>query len=92
MKVYRVGGCVRDRLLGLPVNDIDWVVTGATAKQMQVAGYKAIGKDSRSSCTPKASRNTRWLAPSAKRRRVTKDSRSAPTRQPRSSRTCYVVI
>jgi len=45
VKVYRVGGCVRDRLLGLPVNDIDWVVTGATAKQMQVAGYKAIGKD-----------------------------------------------
>ncbi len=45
MKVYRVGGCVRDRLLGLPVNDIDWVVTGATPKQMQAAGYKAIGKD-----------------------------------------------
>lgn len=45
MKVYRVGGCVRDRLLGLPVNDIDWVVTGATAAQMQAAGYKAIGKD-----------------------------------------------
>ena len=45
MKVYRVGGCVRDRLLGLPVSDIDWVVTGATAKQMQDAGYKVIGKD-----------------------------------------------
>ena len=45
MRVYRVGGCVRDRLLGLPVNDIDWVVTGATAEQMQDAGYKAIGKD-----------------------------------------------
>ena len=45
MKVYRVGGCVRDRLLGLPVNDIDWVVTGATAEQMQAAGYKPIGKD-----------------------------------------------
>ncbi len=45
MKVYRVGGCVRDRLLGLPVNDIDWVVTGATPEQMEAAGYKAIGKD-----------------------------------------------
>ncbi len=45
MKVYSVGGCVRDSLLGLPVNDIDWVVTGATAEQMQAAGYKAIGKD-----------------------------------------------
>ena len=45
MKLYRVGGCVRDRLLGLPVNDIDWVVTGATATQMLEAGYKSIGKD-----------------------------------------------
>ena len=45
MKLYRVGGCVRDRLLGLSVNDIDWVVTGATAAQMMAAGYKSIGKD-----------------------------------------------
>ena len=45
MKVYRVGGCVRDRLLGLPVNDIDWVVTGATVAEMEAAGYKPVGKD-----------------------------------------------
>ena len=45
MKLYRVGGCVRDRLLGLPVNDIDWVVTGATTAQMLATGYKSIGKD-----------------------------------------------
>ena len=45
MKVYRVGGCVRDRLLGLEVNDIDWVVTGATAEEMEAAGYKPIGRD-----------------------------------------------
>ena len=45
MKLYRVGGCVRDRLLGIPVNDIDWVVTGATTSQMLAAGYKSIGKD-----------------------------------------------
>jgi tRNA nucleotidyltransferase (CCA-adding enzyme) len=45
VKIYRVGGCVRDRLLGLPVNDIDWVVTGATADQMLKLGYKSIGKD-----------------------------------------------
>ena len=45
MKVYRVGGCVRDRLLGLDVNDIDWVVTGATIEEMEAAGYKSIGKD-----------------------------------------------
>ena len=45
MKFYRVGGCVRDRLLGLPVNDIDWVITGATVDEMTAAGYKPIGKD-----------------------------------------------
>lgn len=45
MKIYRVGGCVRDRLLGLPVVDIDWVVTGATVDEMLSAGYKSIGKD-----------------------------------------------
>jgi len=42
---YRVGGCVRDHLLGLPVNDIDWVVTGATPEKMLAAGYKPIGRD-----------------------------------------------
>jgi tRNA nucleotidyltransferase (CCA-adding enzyme) len=45
MKFYRVGGCVRDRLLGLPVVDIDWVVTGATVEEMTSLGYKFIGKD-----------------------------------------------
>ncbi len=45
MKIYRVGGCVRDRLLNLPVSDIDWVVTGATAEAMLALGYKPIGKD-----------------------------------------------
>ncbi|MDC1286591.1 multifunctional CCA addition/repair protein [Gammaproteobacteria bacterium] len=45
MNHYRVGGCVRDRLLGLPGNDIDWVVTGATPAKMLAAGYKPIGRD-----------------------------------------------
>ncbi len=45
MKAYRVGGCIRDRLLGLPVQDIDWVVTGATVAEMEAAGFKSIGKD-----------------------------------------------
>ena len=45
MKIYRVGGCVRDRLLSLPVSDIDWVVTGATAETLLALGYKSIGKD-----------------------------------------------
>jgi tRNA nucleotidyltransferase (CCA-adding enzyme) len=45
MKTYRVGGCVRDRLLGLPIVDIDWVVTGATVEQMRKTGYQSVGKD-----------------------------------------------
>ena len=45
MKVYLVGGAVRDNLLGLPVHDKDWVVVGATSQQMLDAGYKSVGKD-----------------------------------------------
>ena len=45
MKVYAVGGAVRDRLLGLPVTDHDWVVVGASVEQMLAAGYTAVGRD-----------------------------------------------
>ena len=45
MKVYQVGGSVRDRLLGLPVKDHDWVVVGATPEEMRAAGYKPVGAD-----------------------------------------------
>ena len=45
MDIYRVGGAVRDELLGLPVSDNDWVVTGATPEQMLAAGYRQVGKD-----------------------------------------------
>ncbi|HSC80793.1 MAG TPA: multifunctional CCA addition/repair protein [Chitinolyticbacter sp.] len=45
MKIYKVGGAVRDRLLGLPVKDTDWVVVGATAAEMESQGYKPVGKD-----------------------------------------------
>ncbi|NOX28240.1 MAG: multifunctional CCA tRNA nucleotidyl transferase/2'3'-cyclic phosphodiesterase/2'nucleotidase/phosphatase [Gammaproteobacteria bacterium] len=45
MKIYRVGGAVRDPLLGLPVNDIDWVVVGATAQQMLDKGFQQVGRD-----------------------------------------------
>ncbi len=45
MKIYCVGGAVRDALLGLPVQDKDYVVVGATPEQMQQLGYRAVGKD-----------------------------------------------
>ena len=45
MQIYMVGGAVRDRLLGLPVQDHDWVVVGATPEQMVAQGYLPVGKD-----------------------------------------------
>lgn len=45
MKIYLVGGAVRDKLLGLPVRERDWVVVGATAQEMLDLGYQQVGKD-----------------------------------------------
>ncbi len=45
MKIYMVGGAVRDALLGLPVRDRDWVVIGATPEQMVAQGYLRVGRD-----------------------------------------------
>jgi len=45
MNIYRVGGAVRDVLLGLAVKDIDYVVIGSTPEQMIAAGYTPVGKD-----------------------------------------------
>lgn len=45
MQVYKVGGAVRDRLLGLPVTDIDRVVVGATTEEMLAQGFRPVGAD-----------------------------------------------
>ena len=45
MKIFLVGGAVRDQLLGLPDSDKDWVVVGATPQQMLDRGFTAVGKD-----------------------------------------------
>ena len=45
MKIFLVGGSVRDRLLGLPASDRDYVVVGATPEQMLASGYQPVGKD-----------------------------------------------
>ena len=45
MKIYIVGGAVRDELLGRPNADRDYVVVGATPQAMQAAGYRPVGKD-----------------------------------------------
>ncbi len=45
MKIYAVGGAVRDELLGLKVTDRDYVVVGATPQEMLRVGFKPVGKD-----------------------------------------------
>ncbi len=45
LTVYLVGGAVRDELLGLPVEDRDWVVVGATPDEMERRGFRPVGRD-----------------------------------------------
>jgi tRNA nucleotidyltransferase (CCA-adding enzyme) len=45
MQVFLVGGAVRDALLGLPVQDRDWVVVGATPEELVSQGFVPVGKD-----------------------------------------------
>ncbi|PNH81733.1 multifunctional CCA addition/repair protein [Vibrio diazotrophicus] len=45
MQVYLVGGAVRDKLLGIPVYDKDWVVVGSSPDEMLSQGFTAVGKD-----------------------------------------------
>ncbi len=45
MEIFVVGGAVRDALMGLPVNDRDWVVVGSTPEAMTALGYEPVGKD-----------------------------------------------
>src|SRR5580698_7531377 len=45
MRVYLVGGAVRDRLLGRPVHERDWVIVGATPEALVEAGYQPVGRE-----------------------------------------------
>jgi len=45
VRIYRVGGSVRDELLQLPSGDDDWVVVGATPEIMLASGFTPVGKD-----------------------------------------------
>jgi tRNA nucleotidyltransferase (CCA-adding enzyme) len=45
MRVYLVGGAVRDQLLGRAVRERDWVVVGATPAELEARGYRAVGRD-----------------------------------------------
>jgi len=45
MKIYAIGGAIRDTLMGLPVHDIDYVVVGSSVEEMIAQGYRPVGKD-----------------------------------------------
>ena len=45
MNIYAVGGAIRDAVMGIPVNDIDYVVVGSSAEKMIALGYQPVGKD-----------------------------------------------
>ena len=45
MNIYAVGGAIRDAVMGIPVNDIDYVVVGSSAEEMIALGYQPVGKD-----------------------------------------------
>ena len=71
IQYWLVGGAVRDRLLGLPVQDRDWVVTGATPDDLLDQGFKPVGSDFPVFCIRKPVRNTHWHVLSVKLPRVT---------------------
>ena len=45
MKIYAVGGAIRDALMGLPIHDIDYVVVGSSVEEMISKGFRPVGKD-----------------------------------------------
>ncbi len=63
MKIYLVGGAVRDALLGLPVKDRDWVVVGSTPQEMLDAGYQQVGRDFPVFRIRKRMKSMRWHVP-----------------------------
>ena len=71
MQIYKVGGCVRDRLLreqgvNAPTGDIDWVVTGATPEAMLARGFMPVGADFPVFLHPRTHEEYALHAPSAK--------------------------
>ncbi len=45
MQIYKVGGAVRDQLLGYPFTETDWVVVGATPQDLLAQGFRQVGRD-----------------------------------------------
>ena len=45
MRIYKVGGAVRDKLMGLTPKDNDWLVVGGSVLEMEKLGFQKVGKD-----------------------------------------------
>ena len=45
MKIYLVGGAIRDQLLKRPIKERDWVIVGATPEELLSQGFRPVGKD-----------------------------------------------
>ena len=88
---HRVGGSVRDELLGLPPATATGWWLGATPDQMLAQGFQAVGKDFPVFLHPRATRNTHWPAPSARPPPATRALPCISRRMSRWKTTCCVV-
>ena len=68
MKIYLVGGAVRDKLLGITPKEKDWVVVGSNQAELLKLGYKQVGKQFPVFLHPKHQKNTHL--PESKRKLV----------------------
>jgi tRNA nucleotidyltransferase/poly(A) polymerase len=91
VKIYRVGGSVRDELLGRRVVDRDWVVVGATPEILIASGYKPVGRDFPVFLHPETHEEYA-LAPNASTDMVIGDSSSSSRPMSRSTKTSRAVI
>src|SRR5690625_3298767 len=71
LEVYRVGGVVRDRLLGRRAGDADYVVVGATREEMKAGGFSPVARGLPVFCIRRPRRSMRWHARSASRAAAT---------------------
>ena len=87
LDVYAVGGAIRDALLGLPVQDRDYVVVGATPEAMEARGFRAVGKDFPVFLHPVTQAEYASPTPSARLPPATRASRSTTRLTSRSKTT-----
>ncbi len=83
-----MGGAVRDALLGLPVEERDWVVVGASADELTAQGFRRVGKDFPVFLHPRTGEEYALARTERKPRPATPVSSSTRHRPSRSSRTC----